>query len=278
MVYNPTATFHKKTLTRMKTGLGSNGDILFIQTRALRDQLSSSFRFVYSNGPFFSDPGPGVLPVYKDAGPFRSWLRRPLQNRAQEPRLHMEAIRKCLEGTMKEDEQSGASGQWVGLMGFSQGARLAASVLFESQRRQNIQEKGGIVRGYEGDNIETKLWDQRWQFAVLFSGPAPLIAFCPENDHLSSQSTAEHDPMYRALDNVNCSGELHITKPTLHVIGVKDEWAPSQRELYEKYCSKESSTLVEWEGAHRIPIESSIVKDLCARILVMSKQADFVES
>ncbi|KAH9876856.1 putative esterase tox9 [Plenodomus lingam] len=248
-------------------GVGSNADILSLQTRVLRDQLSSKFRFVFANGPFFCEPGPGVLPAYGGAEPFRRWLRWSPSHRVLKPKYHIEAIRQCLEDSMMEDDEAGADGPWVGLLGFSQGARLSASLLFETQRRQAIRASGGTITGYEGTDVTTKLWSQDWQFGIFFSGPAPLVALSPDLGHLPLQSPTELDLSYKELDQLDPSGKVSIKRPTLHVIGVEDEWTDSQRRLYDAYCPEESKTLLEWQGDHRIPIQASETKQICDWIL-----------
>ncbi|PSN72676.1 hypothetical protein BS50DRAFT_541797 [Corynespora cassiicola Philippines] len=256
-------------------GVGSNGDVLFLQTRMLREQLSSSFRFVFANGPFFCDAGPGVLPVYEGADPFRRWLRWSPKHRILKPRFHIEALRRCLEDAMLEDNQAGATGPWVGFLGFSQGARLGASLLYESQRRQAVRSSGGSIHGYEGDDVETTLWSQDWRFGVFFSGPAPLVALSPGLEDLPLQSPTELDLAHLELDKFDPTGKVLIERPTLHVIGVQDEWAPRQWRLYEKYCSEDTKGILEWEGDHRIPIQPQEINQIAERMLEMaSKTAD----
>ena len=251
--------------------MGSNADVMVLQMRALREKLSSSFRFVFANGPFFCEAGPGVLPVYEDAGPFRRWFRWSESHRILKPKHQIEAIRRCLEDAMAEDDELGGCGPWVGLLGFSQGARLSASMLFEYQRRQGIQANGEIPQGYEGDSSST-LWSQRWKFAVLISGPAPLVALSPDVGELPLQSPTELCLCHRELEKLDISGKITIVTPTLHVIGVHDEWASSQRKLYDSYCSEKSRSLFEWEGDHRIPIQSQEIDEICARMLVMANK------
>ena len=255
--------FKSVLIDRVLSGVGSNADILLLQTRVLRDQLSSSFRFVFANGPFFCEPGPGVLPAYGGAEPFRRWLRWSSSHRVLKPKHHIEAIRRCLEDAMAEDDELGADGKWVGLLGFSQGARLSASLLFESQRRHAILASGGTVQGYEGTGVETQLWRQDWQFGILFSGPAPLVALSPDVGDLPLQSSTELDLSFKELDTFDPTGKVSVNQPTLHVIGVEDEWTPSQRRLYDAYCPDESKTLLEWQGDHRIPIQPSETKQIC---------------
>lgn len=251
-------------------GVGSNADVLFLQTRALRDKLSSSFRFVFANGPFFCEAGPGMLPAYGGAEPFRRWLRWSASHRVLKPQFHIETIRRCLEDAMAEDDEAGATGPWIGFLGFSQGARLSASLLYETQRRQSLRDMGEPVRGYEGEDVETRLWSQDWKFAVFFSGPAPLVALSPGLEDVPLQSPTELDVSYKEPDKLDPTGKVFIDRPTLHVIGLQDEWVSSQRTLYYKYCSEKSRTLIEWEGDHRIPIESQQVEQIAQHMIAMA--------
>ena len=41
------------------------------QSRTLVAQLESRFRLCFADGPSIRDPGPGMIPVNKDYGPFR---------------------------------------------------------------------------------------------------------------------------------------------------------------------------------------------------------------
>lgn len=249
-------------------GVGSNADVLFLQTRALRDKLSSSFRFVFASGPFFCEAGPGMLPVYGGAEPFRRWLRWSASHRVLKPQFHIETIRRCLEDAMTEDD--GATGPWIGFLGFSQGAQLSASLLYETQRRQSLRDADESVRGYEGENVETKLWSQDWKFAVLFSGPAPLIALSPGLEDIPLQSPTELDVSYKEPDRLDSTGKVFIDRPTLHVIGLQDEWVSSQRTLCYKYCLEASRTLIEWDGDHRIPIEPQQVELIAQHTIAMA--------
>ncbi|KAH1947450.1 hypothetical protein KXV44_007533 [Aspergillus fumigatus] len=72
---NDTATLHLPRLLCLHGG-GTNARIFRMQCRVLEKHLGRTFRLVYAQGPFtVVQPGPDVTSVYKDYGPFRSWLR-----------------------------------------------------------------------------------------------------------------------------------------------------------------------------------------------------------
>lgn len=121
-------------------GGGTNSTIFNIQTIRLQRALSSNFNFVFLDGPFPGPPGPGVLPVFESCGPFRRWTKSPADNNLPEE------TRTLIASVCEETE-------FVGVLGFSQGAKLAAGLLLEQQ-----------VRGRKG-----------FRFGVLLMGVSPPI-------------------------------------------------------------------------------------------------------
>jgi predicted esterase len=93
-------------------GGGSNGGIFKIQTARLRAQLRSHFEFVFLDAPRETSAGPGILPFFEGGGPFRSWTDGVDPARLRE--FLLEAVR--------------SQGPFVGVLGFSQGAKTAVSL------------------------------------------------------------------------------------------------------------------------------------------------------
>ncbi|KMU74434.1 hypothetical protein CISG_04505 [Coccidioides immitis RMSCC 3703] len=68
-------------------------------------------------------------------------------------------------------------------------------------------------------------------------------------------------------------GEEHVLKlPTIHVHGLADPGLHLHRELLENYCSVDSARVVEWNGAHRVPLKSADVNPLIEEILDLAKE------
>jgi hypothetical protein len=63
-----------------------------------------------------------------------------------------------------------------------------------------------------------------------------------------------------------------LRMPTLHVHGMADEGLHLHRKLLHEYCSQDSTVLVEWEGAHRIPLKSKDVDRVIGAIYDMAEQ------
>ncbi|KAK6221251.1 oxidoreductase [Colletotrichum tabaci] len=110
-------------------GGGSSGMIFQIQLVRLSRVLEPRFEFVFLEGPIECDAGPGVLPVFEGCGPYRRWVSddpsTPADEFARQKETAMELLKVYVQQT----------GPYVGVLGFSQGARAAASVLLEQQRR-----------------------------------------------------------------------------------------------------------------------------------------------
>ncbi|TKA74663.1 hypothetical protein B0A49_05657, partial [Cryomyces minteri] len=138
-------------------GGGVTGDVFKAQARALIKALPT-FRLIFADGPFYCDPGPGIVPVYEDWGPFRRWLRWLPEHQEIDDDSAIEEVQYAIK-TCKDADHG--KGPWVGLLGFSQGAKLAASLLYEQQIQM---EKLGKA-------------DTDYKFAVLLAGRSPLVSF-----------------------------------------------------------------------------------------------------
>ena len=66
---------HSKPTILCLHGSGTSAAIFEIQARKLVHRLSGVFEFVFANGPFQTGPGPGVLPVFRDSGPYYAWVK-----------------------------------------------------------------------------------------------------------------------------------------------------------------------------------------------------------
>ncbi|KAK7542709.1 citrinin biosynthesis oxidoreductase-like protein CtnB [Phyllosticta citribraziliensis] len=254
-------------------GGGVTAEIFRLQSRALLNRLRTSFRLVFADGPFLCSAGPGIVPVYADLGPYRRWLRwLPHEHAEVDAGTAVEEVRYQIEAAMAEDDRLGADGAWVGVMGFSQGAKVAASMLFESQRRRAIKERGGgaeDVQGFEGDGVKTLLWEQDWRFGVLMAGRAPLVSLAPGAECEWFQNAGECDDGTKGL--VDVPREWKLTVPTLHVHGLKDNGLHLHRRLSEHYCPKDRRIVVEWDGDHRVPIKSKDVELVCEKLVEVAR-------
>ncbi|KAL9074402.1 MAG: hypothetical protein Q9157_004405 [Trypethelium eluteriae] len=257
-------------------GGGTNASIFRAQCRILRRHLEHSFRLVFPDAPYLSKPGPDVTSVYADWGPFRSWMK-PQPDTATAPtpfsipvhRAHdvvmpvhesdatevIAAIDASLDDAMRADDEAGATGEWVGLLGFSQGAKLAASLLLREQDRMDNAGLTDQSRLLKSSSSRVPMF----RFAILLAGRGPLVTLDPEIQTFA-ESKAEVQ-------------EAILQLPTVHVHGLRDEGLKMHRELRNRCCTKESTTLVEWDGDHRVPIKAEDVEAIVAALMSTHQQS-----
>jgi predicted esterase len=219
-------------------GGGVNASIFRAQFRAFlsHPRLKDRYRFVFVDAPFFCDEGVGVHPVYSAWGPFRRWFRWLDSHPAIEPSACQYELEYTLERCMSSDE---GTGEWVATLGFSQGAKLACSLLYEQQ----ISERA------EGP----------WKYAVILAGRAPLVSLCPEAEEFPWMQSAGGLADQADTESILERPDMKLRLPTLHVHGLKDEGLHLHRALVQNYCAPGTASLVEWDGPHRIPIKKSDV-------------------
>ncbi|KAK2042690.1 hypothetical protein LZ31DRAFT_555888 [Colletotrichum somersetense] len=226
-------------------GGGTNARIFGAQCRALRRQLGPSFRLVFADAPFPSPAGPDVTSVYGDSewGPFRSWF--PAHAATTPATLDEHAIASLdawLASAIRDDDGLGATGKLIGLLGFSQGAKVAGSLLLRCQR----QRRHASSSSSNGDGCP-RLTDVC--FAVLLAGRAPLLS-------MDATSSDAHPDV--------------LTLPTVHVHGLNDAGLSLHRDLLHRCCDAGTARLVEWDGDHRVPIKTGDVAAVVAEVLAVA--------
>jgi pimeloyl-ACP methyl ester carboxylesterase len=202
-------------------GSGTNVDIFQIQSRKLRGYLKDHFRFVFVNAPFPSPPGPGVLPFFDSDDDFYAWIpqrrrsRKPLARRIDLGKEEKEA-NEGLERALLEIGEYDAP--FVGVMGFSQGAGMAASLLLRAQQAR--------------DRGEESYWSTL-QFGILLNGTADCLEW---QAHRSTQELKE---------------DL-IRIPTVQVHGLVDPWLSNGRMMLDCFFERDSLRLIEFNGGHHL--------------------------
>jgi predicted esterase len=243
----PADTTHLPRILCLHGG-GVTGDVFRMQARSLIKYLPD-FRLVFADGPFYCNPGPGIVPVYQDCGPFRRWLRWLPEHPEIDDESAIEEVMYNIKTAKEEDE---GTGPWVGLMGFSQGAKLAASLLYDQQI--HMEKEGKAETDYK--------------FAVLLAGRSPLVSF----------SELSRSPACVAAgaisEGFNYDGESpHVLRlPTIHVHGLNDQGLHLHRKMLKQYHDPSTSTLIEWDGTHRVPIKKVDVEKITTEIYRVARE------
>ncbi len=231
-------------------GGGTNARIFRTQCRSLRAALSTDFRLIFADAPFFTGPGPDVESVYAEWGPFRSWMRPQqgpsgMRGWGQGAVLDLGAVDAVLDAAMREDDRLGASGPWVGLLGFSQGARLAGCLLLRQQQQQQEEKEANRLPWLLQSKQPPVL--PSYRFAVLMAGRGPLA--------------------------VDSADPVLLRLPTVHVHGTLDAGLAMHRELLHCCCAEGSGRLVEWCGDHRVPIKTKDVALVVAAMRAVASES-----
>lgn len=302
-------------------GGGTNGNVLRMQARAFRAHLSTHYRLVFADAPYVCDAHEDIIPVYEHHGPFRMWYRwKKDQQRCAGPKkptidsdptldaygddardgddIILADIENELQEIMGDDDRRGATGDWIGLLGFSQGARLAGSILYEQQLRleeaENTHNSAGStsspnkalqhVKGFAGGY---------WRFGVLIAGRGPFIRL--RNLDVASRMTEAvglmpdyakphcpgEDSMRYSDDTGERSNVQGLWLPTLHVHGLQDSgleysrhWLKTQflRPALEDHRGMHGARLYEWDGPHRLPFRSVELIPIAKAIQHLDKQ------
>jgi dienelactone hydrolase len=162
---------------------------------------------------------------------------------------------------MDEDDRLGGTGEWVGLMGFSQGAKVSASLLYEQQ----VQ----TAAAASGSNLPKP----NWRFAVLLAGRAPLVSLSPASAGCKALvDAAAISEGFQDVEPDAWDGYEKLNLPTIHVHGTKDPGIHLHRRLLNQYCDAESTRVIEWEGEHRVPIKSKDVGKIVDAIFEVAKK------
>lgn len=221
--------------------------------------LVHDFRFVFVDGPWLSDMHEDLKLVYSDMGPCYRWANWSQRHPPIDDSSAIKKVEGCLMKAMDNDE---GKGEWVGLLGFSQGAALAFSILLENQLRL---QRDPWARAFTGVN---------WRFGVIMAGRAPpysLSSITQKSQHFSSLTQAPRG-WEKALSSAPFPNRLRT--PTLHVHGLQDVGIELHRDLLKYFTSPSHTKLVEWDGAHRIPFRSADAQETTEAMLEIANAQD----
>lgn len=254
-------------------GGGVSARIFRLQARRLASCLAPHFRLVFVDGPFWSEMHPDLRRVYGQMGPCRQWCSPLLPPNATidhpDHAAAVDMIENCLEAVIKSDP---GTGDWVGLLGFSQGARLAVSILLENQLRRTETSPRDFHRG-----IQPPFTGVNWKFGVLMAGRGPPYALRPQiqtNQFFEPIRSIPVGPSVTVQAVSKVAFPHPLTTPTVHVHGLQDEGLAFHRQLLHQYVAPDQAMLVEWNGKHRIPIQTMDVEAVARATLHTARLAD----
>lgn len=258
-------------------GGGVNAAIFQMQCRMLTASLSKHFRFVFVDAPFLSDPDPAIVPVYGDEGPFRRWLRW----LPSHPQLDLDTmsseIRRALVAAMDADDEAGGHGPWAGVLGFSQGAKMAASLLYTQQRLRETLGEDEAAAWLATDRGSGQP-SRTFRFAVVMAGRAPLVVMDTRLEPPFGVVDLSHSsPEFVGVPEGLAEEGPHLLRsPTIHVHGLKDPALHYHRMMIDSYCAAGTTRRLEWEGGHRLPIKAGDVEAVTSEIIDLARELGII--
>jgi predicted esterase len=210
-------------------GAGTNGVIFRLQARMIIRKLSTVFRFVFIDAPFESVAGPGVFPTYEGIEPYLRWhCDESATIEPEEVRYRRQMVQDLLATQLKQTKA-------VGIMAFSQGARVATGLCLDTVLGKQLR------------------------FAILIAAtfPALHVHDCERNSS-SCGTNVLPSP---------AGPSKPIIIPSVHIQGTKDPWRSEGSRLKATYFEDSTAELVPFVGGHAIPIAPRDVEKAVAAIL-----------
>ncbi|KAJ6150441.1 hypothetical protein N7471_001640 [Penicillium samsonianum] len=246
-------------------GMGVNGDIFSFQTAGLQSQLPSNYVFFFANAPETCDPAPGMGDFF--SGPYRCWYNTPTTSKVA-------AAHHFVQNIIEQN------GPFDGVIGFSQGAAVAASMILHHQLESPEErslfsfaifigspipfskslDHGIDLRGYFGLETFQKFHQVRPGCPTVI--PSYLVT---DKTYLRGETELEGKALcglsgsfYQMFHPTVDSARISI--PVAHVYGSNDPWIRHSIDLVG-LCDSEKTYVVEHDGAHEIP--GVITDELC---------------
>lgn len=157
---------------------------------------------------------------------------------------------------MMEDDAKGATGEWVGILGFSQGAKVAGSLLLRQQMRTGLGERNRV----------------RFRFAVLMAGRGPFVSLLKPDGQIDPGLGDAAQMMGTFSPWTSGYGGNVLRLPTIHVHGMRDPGLQFHEQLLDHYCEEGTARLIEWDGDHRVPIKKKDVTAVVDEIREVARE------
>lgn len=239
-------------------GGGLNAHIFKLQMRLFTACLAPHFRLVFVNAPFESEVHHAAKPVFDNMGPYTRWFRWEKHHPVVDKTAAVDDIEDAMMSAMVNDA---GSGEWVGLLGFSQGAAVAASILLENQVRRRT---GSFAWSFAGE------W---WKFGIFIAGyarPASLSVDTEGSGSFTDPGSMLIPPPEGSKERIESNGE-RLECPTFHVSGTRDPDVRWHWCLFKDYCAEGTARLYEFDDGHRVPFRTKDVEAVLEGILEVAE-------
>lgn len=237
-------------------GMGTDASILRAQLSPSLSLLPPSYSFTFPDAPILCDPSPGVEDFYN--GPYRCWFNTPTTEKVAQANAYLK-------------EFLTQSGPFDVVIGFSQGAALAASLLLHQRIEDPKAEPWFKAAIFICSPLPFVCYteygvDVRKYFGVL--GP-PLPSKRPTTvpDYLVADAYFRRNDKDLGGGDGGSGGQFYnmfhpsvdqvrISIPTVHIYGRRDDWRRHSKDLVG-LCDPRHVLQFEHDGGHEVPRSAS---------------------
>ncbi|KAK4163726.1 serine hydrolase FSH [Cladorrhinum sp. PSN259] len=184
------------------------------------------YKFIETDTMFDRDDPQTLRDFPADAGTAEDTLRQLVTVRDRYP-LVSESVTRAVDQLLREIDEDP---DIAGILGYSEGAMTAATVLLEEGKRAKREGK-----------------ERRLKCAIFMGGWPPFS----RKDEKSGYDIILCDETDEVID-----------VPTLHVIGCHDPYMLASKALFN-ICDEETSEMFDHGKGHSVPRDMRSVKDLC---------------
>ncbi|KAL4867996.1 serine hydrolase FSH [Aspergillus spectabilis] len=218
-------------------GMGTDSTILKAQLSSFLNLLPDDYIFTFPDAPLLCDPSPGVSEHYP--GPYRCWFNTPTNTKVAQSYMWV-----------RQHILQNGGNPFDAVIGFSQGAALAAGMLLHQQ-------------------IEDPKAPPLFRAAMFICSPLPFA--CVPDYGIDVRryfgvkllegceiEQVTDGPFYNMFHpDVD---EVRIRIPTAHVYGRQDDWRRHSMEL-RGLCCPQLQIEFEHDGGHEVPRHAS--EEIC---------------
>ncbi|MCJ1396152.1 hypothetical protein MMC18_009041 [Xylographa bjoerkii] len=219
---------------------------------AFRALLPSDYHFVFVDGPTKCDAAPGIAALYEP--PYLCWYKTPTTTK-------IAGARRLVLSIIEE------KGPFDAVMGFSQGAAVAASIILHHQLEHPLQRSLFRVAIFFcsplpfAHSLDYGI-DTRTYFGV--EGTAPSRDGCPTIVPKHLITDAAYLRVEEECPDVQGTQEIHyqmfhpsvddfrIEIPTAHIFGLRDPWYLHSGDVL-KLCLRDRASVFEHDYGHEVP-------------------------
>ena len=161
-----------------------------------------------------------MLPVFEECGPYHSWIYQP------NPLLGQKRVRQVLRETIKND-----GGNFVGLLGFSQGGRQTAGLLADLQNGEQTQLP-------------------KWKFGVCLCASYPPYSLEYARQQAAGKQWKGESDGHGEVREPEAHEIIHVA--SVHLRGKDDPHLEKGRRL-AKFFDRELAIELEFNISHHLP-------------------------